>query len=181
MPHHAVIREDRATSKVRVVFDASCKWHSIELLLNDLMERGSNCIPFLFDVMVHFRVYTVALIADIEMAVLQIETRPESRDFLRFLWFEDVIVDKPAVIQLHYARLPFGLQHSPSVLGSVIKAHLTSYKQSNLEVVNVLKQIFVDDLSMGANSVESAFNIYQQSKEIMSTGSFNLRKLNPNS
>ena len=67
------------------------------------------------------------------------------------------------------------------MLGSVIKAHLTSYEQNNPEVVKVLKQIFVDDLSMGANSVESVFNIYQHSTEIMSTGSFNLRKWNSNS
>ena len=30
MPHHAVIREDRTISKVRVVFDASYKSHSDE-------------------------------------------------------------------------------------------------------------------------------------------------------
>ena len=181
MPHHAVIREERTTSKVRVVFDASCKSQSDELSLNDRLERGPNCIPLLFDVMVRFRVHTVALIADIEKAFLQIEIRPEDRDYLRFLWLDDVSVDKPAVIQLRYTRLPFGLRPSPSVLGSVIKAHLTSYEQSNPEVVKVLRQIFVDDLSTGANSVEHAFDIYQKSKEIMSAGSFNLRKWNSNS
>ena len=180
MPHHAAIRKNRTTSKVRVVFDASCKSHSDELSLNDRLERGPNYIPLLFDVMVPFRIHTVALIANIEKAFLQIEIRPEDRD-LRFLWFEDVSVDKPTVIQLRYAHLPFGLRPSPSVLGSFIKAHLKSYEQSNPEVVKVLKQIFVDDLSTDANSVESAFNIYQQSKEIMSAGSFNLSKLNSNS
>ena len=60
MPHHAVIGEDRTSSKVRVVFDASCKSHSDELSLNDPLERGPNCIPLLFDVMVRFRVHTVA-------------------------------------------------------------------------------------------------------------------------
>ena len=130
MPHHAVIREGRTTSKVRVVFDASCKLHSDELSLNVRLERCPNCIPLLFDVMVRFRVHTVALIADIEKAFLQIEIRPEDRHFLRFLWFEDVSVDKPTVIQLRYARLPFGLRPSPSVLGSVIEAHLTFYEQN---------------------------------------------------
>ena len=102
-----------------------------------------------------------ALIADIEKAFLQMEIRPEDRDILRFLWFEDVIVDKPAVIQLRYAHVPFGLRPSPSMLGSVIKTYLASYEQSNPEVVKVLKQIFVDDLSTRANSIESVFNIYQ--------------------
>ena len=68
-----------------------------------------------------------------------------------------------------------------TVLGSVIKAHLTSYEQSDPDVVKELGQVFVDDLSTGANSVEHAFNIYLKSKEIMSAGSFNLRKWNSNS
>ena len=133
---------------------------SDELLLNDGLERGPNCIPLLFDVMVRYRVHTVALIADIEQAFLQIEIRPEDRDYLRFLWLDDVSVDKPAMTQLCYTRLPFGLRPSPGMLGSVIKAHSSSYEQSNSEVVKVLRQIFVDDLSTGANSVEHAFDIY---------------------
>ena len=101
MPHHAVICEERTTSKVRVVFDASCKSQSDDLSINDCLERGPNCIPLLFDVMVRFRVHTIALLADIEKAFFPIEIRPEDRDFLRFLWLDDVRVDKPAVIQLH--------------------------------------------------------------------------------
>ena len=66
------------------------------------------------------------------------------------------------------------------MLGSAIKAHLTSYEQRNPELVKVLRQIFVDDLSTGAYSVEHAFDIYQKSKETMSAGSFNLRKWNSN-
>ena len=64
------------------------------------------------------------------------------------------------------------------MLESVIKVHLTSYEQSNPEVVKVLEQIFVDDVSTDAKLVESAFNIYQQGKKTMSAGSFNLRKWN---
>ena len=69
----------------------------------------------------------------------------------------------------------------PYCAGSAIKAHLTSYEQRNPELVKVLRQIFVDDLSTGAYSVEHAFDIYQKSKETMSAGSFNLRKWNSNS
>ena len=61
MPHRAVIREDRTTSKVRVVVDACCKSHSDEFSLNDRLECGPNCIPLLFDVMVRFRVHTFCI------------------------------------------------------------------------------------------------------------------------
>ena len=109
LPHHAVICEEWNTSKVRVVLDASCKSQSDDLSLNDRLERGPNCISLLFYVMVRFMVHSVALIACIEKAFLQIESRPEDRDDLRFLWLEDVSVDKPAVIQFCYTCLAFGL------------------------------------------------------------------------
>ena len=109
MPHHAVICEERTTSRARVVLDACCKSQSDDLSLNDRVERGPNCISLLFDVMVRFVVHIVALIACIEKASLQIEIRPEDRDDLRFLWLDDVTVDKPAVIQLCYTCLAFGL------------------------------------------------------------------------
>jgi hypothetical protein len=40
---------------------------------------------------------------------------------------------------------------------------------------------YVDDLVSGAQNDEKAFQIYEESKEIMSTGGFNLRKWHSNS
>ena len=131
LPHLAIIREERTTSTVRVVFDASCKSQYDDLSLNDRLESGPNYIPLFFDVIVRFRVHIIALIADIEKAFLWMETRREDRDYLRFLWLDEVSGDKPAVTQLRYTHLHFGLRPFPSVLGSVIKAHLTSYEQRN--------------------------------------------------
>ena len=53
-PHHAVIRKDRETTKVRVVYDGSAKASKEELSLNDCLETGDNYIPHIFDMLARF-------------------------------------------------------------------------------------------------------------------------------
>ena len=48
------------------------------------------------------------------------------RDFLRFLWFDNIADSKPRIIQYRFTRLVFGLTPSPAILNSVIKTHLTN-------------------------------------------------------
>ena len=135
----------------------------------------------LFDVLIKFRTKVIALTADIEKAFLQIGIRQEDRDFLRFLWYDDPQSANRSVVQLRYARLPFGLRPSPAVLGSVLLQHVSSYQEKNPEIVKVLKGLFVDDLSTGGETVDKAYEIYQQAKQVMKEGNFNLRKWNSNS
>ena len=88
IPHHPVIREDKNTSKIRIVFDASAK--SAGPSLNDCLYKGPQLTPLIFDILTRFRTYAIALTSDIEKAFLQISIEKNDRDFLRFLWFDDV-------------------------------------------------------------------------------------------
>lgn len=108
--------------------------------------------------------------------------KPEDRDMLRFLWFEDPFAIKPEIADYRFSRLVFGLQPSPSILGSTIAHHLRLYKQSEPEMAALLeKSLYVDDLITGEEDYESAFAVYKKSKQIMSQGGFNLRKWSSNS
>ena len=57
MPHHGVVRKDRETSKLRIVFDGSAKQNVDEFSLIEPLDEGPNYIPSLFDVLVKFRVH----------------------------------------------------------------------------------------------------------------------------
>ncbi|GFU05242.1 uncharacterized protein TNCV_575531 [Trichonephila clavipes] len=72
LPHRAVIRTDKTTSKLRIVFDASSHAKS-QLSLNDCLHTGLNFIPNLFFLLIKFRVNPIAFVAEIKMAFLMIE------------------------------------------------------------------------------------------------------------
>ena len=55
IPHHAVIRRERATTKIRIVYDGSAKLGNSELSINECLQTGPNLVPNLFDVLVRFR------------------------------------------------------------------------------------------------------------------------------
>ena len=95
LPHHAVIRRDKETTKLRIVYDASAK--SSGLSLNDCLHTGPNFDQKIFDILLRFRVYPVAFTADIEKAFLMISLAPEDREFLRFLWVDDPLKEEPEI------------------------------------------------------------------------------------
>ena len=86
--HHPVIREDKNTSKVRIVFDAFAK--SDGPSLNECLYKGPQLNHLVFDILIRFRSVAIALTSDIEKAFLQISINENNRDYLLFFWFDDV-------------------------------------------------------------------------------------------
>lgn len=70
LPHHPVIKEDRAATKLRVVFDASSH-EKFSCSSNKCLLLGPNLNPDLLNILIKFRQYPVAVTADIESACLQ--------------------------------------------------------------------------------------------------------------
>ena len=64
LPHHPVIKLFSASTKVRPVFDGSAKT-STGFALNDCLLNGPVLQDTLFDLIVRFRSYAIALIASI--------------------------------------------------------------------------------------------------------------------
>ena len=83
LPHRKVIRLDKETTKLRVVYDGSAKKDGPSL--NDCLYSGPSLSPLLFDIMLRFRMKKVALIVDLEKAFLSVSIVPHQRDFSRFL------------------------------------------------------------------------------------------------
>ena len=124
LPHRAVIREDKHTTKIRVVFDASAKNKGPSL--NDCLYKGPCLNPLLFDMLIRFRIHNIAITADIQQAFLQISVHPEERDYLRFLWFDDVFKDKPNVIKYRFNRVIFGATCSQFLLNGDLEQYLNN-------------------------------------------------------
>ena len=119
MPHHAVIRKDKSTTKLRILYDASAKTEGPSL--NDCLYAGPSFGQRILDILIRFRLHRIALIADIEKAFLMISVAEEDRDVLRFLWLDDINSQLPRIQVLRFARVAFGVASSPFLLNATLK------------------------------------------------------------
>ena len=175
LPHHAVVRRDKETSKVCIVYDASA--HVKGPSLNDCLHTGPKFNQKVLDILLRFRSYGVAWVADIEKAFLMISVPPEDRDVLRFLWVDNPLSANPHIVVYKFTRAVFGVSSSPYLLNSTIQHHLEKYSSSRPELVaKLLESFYVDDLVCGGNNDEDAYEHYSFAKDILSQASFNLRK-----
>lgn len=85
LPHHAVLKEDSDTTKVRVVFDASCKT-STGISLNDCLRVGPTIQNDLFDIVLRLRQHKYAMSADIVKMYRQVNVADNDTHLQRILW-----------------------------------------------------------------------------------------------
>ena len=133
IPHKAVIRENAATTKMRIVYDASARAKDTAPSLNECLETGPPLQNQIWRVLVRGRFHAVAIAGDIRKAFLQVRIREEDRDALRFHWIDRENPEK--VRTLRFTRALFGLGPSPFLLGGVIQHHLEICKPDYPETV----------------------------------------------
>lgn len=179
LPHREVIRLDKNTTKIRVVYDASAKRNGPSL--NDCLYSGPPLTPLIFDVLTRFRAHKVAVTADIEKAFLNVAVAPEHRDFLRFLWVDDIHNDNPQLVIRRFTRVVFGVNSSPFLLNGTIRHHMNSYRTVDSQFVEeVLRSLYVDDLASSKPDSVSTYEFYMKLRERFREGGFNMRKWRTN-
>ena len=177
LPHHAIIKPDKTTTKLRIVYDASAKTRKENLSLNECLHRGPVMLHDLCGLLMRFRLHPIALVADIEKAFLQIGLQRDQRDVTRFLWFKDITnpsTHNDNIQEYRFCRVPFGVISSPFLLGATVEHHLDTY---DCDVAKKVKSdIYVDNVITGTDTVAEAKDIYHSSKKIFNAGAMNLRE-----
>ena len=170
LPHHAVVRQNKSTTKVRVVYDASAKSLSSPSL-NDCLLKGPKFNQLIFDLLVRFRGYRIALTADLEKAFLMVSVEEADRDVLRFIWVDDLSKDPPEFKTFRFTCVVFGVSSSPFLLNATIQFHLERYLETKGQLVRqLLRSTYVDDIISGGQTEEEVLNLHSQSKEIFRAG-----------
>ena len=90
IPHHPVIKEERVTTKIRIVYKTSARISSDAPSLNDCLHVGLSLLPDLSALLMKFPVPQIAMTADIEKAFLQVELSEVDWDATRFLWIKNI-------------------------------------------------------------------------------------------
>ena len=179
IPHKPVKRETSTTTKLRIVFDASAKPSEESPSFNECLETGPPLQNLLWNVLVRNRVKPVALTADIKQAFLQVRIRAEDRDVLRFHWIKNK--DPSTVEVLRFTRALFGLVQSPFLLAGTLRLHLQSLRaRYPVEVEEILKSLYVDDIISGASTTAEAQGLKKTIASVFAEAKFTMHKWNSN-
>ena len=178
LPHFPVVKQDRQTTKVRIVFDAAATWRGSSL--NDHMLTGPRLQNNLVHVLLRFCAEPVALAGDISEMFLQVRLRDEDRRYVRFLW-RKTPESEPTVFE--FTRLVFGLKSSPYLASRVLRETAARFDQdSDREVNSIVKDNFyVDDLLTSFPNTGTAATARQKVTEVLQKGGFRIRKWLSNS
>ncbi|XP_066596913.1 uncharacterized protein [Prorops nasuta] len=171
MPHHAVIKENSNTTRVRVVFDASAKTDR-GFSLNGILMTGPTIQDKLFLHLLRFRKHKYVLNADIEKMYRQVWVSESDRCYQRILWRQN---NKIQTFELK--TLTFGVASSPFL------AIRTIHKLADDEMVyytkasKVLKtDLYVDDLLTGVETVQEACSLRDEIIRLLAKGDFNIQQ-----
>lgn len=173
LPHHGVMKPERTTTKVRVVFNASAKG-SKGLSLNDTLFPGPKLQTDLIPILIRFRLFSVVFIADIKQMYLQILVNSKHRDCQRLLWrFSS---DEP--LQTYRLNtVTFGVNASPYLAIRTLRELANIYSEKYPRASKTLfESTFMDDICAGSNSLEAALSLQKELVSLLREGGFELRK-----
>ncbi|UYV61853.1 hypothetical protein LAZ67_1006857 [Cordylochernes scorpioides] len=177
IPHHCVFKEQSTTTKLRVVFDASCKTSNGKSL-NDFLHVGPKLQQDIFNILIRFRTRLIAFSGDIEKMYRQVRIDSRDCDFQRILWRKN-----PSEPLLDYRLLTvtYGLSCAP-YLGMRTLHQLARDKVSTFPVASKIVQtdFYVDDLLSGADTIEEATCHIREVNNLLSSAEFSLRKWRSN-
>lgn len=178
LPHHAVLREDSTTTKLRVVFNASEKTSNGKSL-NEQLAQGPLFQKDLVSIMLRWRYFKYVFGADIEKMYRQMYVNEEQQDLQRIFWRDSP--DKP-ISEYKLKTITYGTANAPYMAIRTL-FQLANDEESKFPLAcNIIRNSFyVDDVMYGAHTVEDMKKIYHELRNVMSSANMNLRKWTSNS
>jgi len=133
--------------------------------------------------LLRFRLHPVAIIGDIEQALLQLQLDEKDRDLRLFFWYRvtrDIGWDYDTtdkVIYYRFTRLPFGLPCSPFLLSALVR-ELAAMHKDNFPTAAMLvdSSTFMDDFVAGVEDDNDVIAIYYQLTALMRKYNFPMGK-----
>lgn len=177
LPHHAVIKDSSTTTKIRPVFDASCKTSNGNSLNSELI-IGPTIQSDLFSLIIHWRKFQYAITGDIEKMYRQIWVYPEDTNYQRILWqppnSQTINSYRLKTVTFGVASAPFLAIRSLHQVGEDIKLHKPDLADK------IQKQFYVDDfLDSSPTEQEAKQNLIAITEEMAKFG-MKLRKWKSN-
>ncbi|XP_065081188.1 uncharacterized protein LOC135703793 [Ochlerotatus camptorhynchus] len=177
IPHHCVIKPDSTTTKLRVVFDASCPTSS-GISLNNALMVGPTVQDDIIAIVLRFRFHWIAIVADAEKMYRMVLQQWADRKLHKIFW-RDNQNEMIRVFQLN--TVTYGTASAPYLATKCLKrlAELDGHKYPKAAII-LSKDFYVDDMMSGVDDVQEGIKLCSDIQHLLKGGGFNLRKWSSN-
>ncbi|XP_059221362.1 uncharacterized protein LOC131995991 [Stomoxys calcitrans] len=177
LPHHAVVRPEHKSTKVRIVFNASRKSKSGQSL-NDVLHTGPTLQTDLTSVLLNWRKYRYVFCGDIQKMYRQIWLHPIDRAYQRILFRPD---PKGPVKDFELKTVTFGLNCAPFLAIRTLLQLASDSESEFPDVAETLrKETYVDDILSGGFSIEDTIRAQENLSSVLKHAGFPLVKMTAN-
>ena len=179
LPHFPAFHPQKPDD-VRVVKDGAACFGGTSL--NDQLLQGPDINNTLVGVLTRFREGKIAVVADVEGMFHQVRVAPQHTKYLRFLWFQNDVVNGP-VEEREKLVHPFGARPSPTVSNFTLRKTAEDNKEDySAQVVKAVKDNFyVDDMASSKDTVKEGIELVTDLPDMLKKGGFRLTKFISNS
>jgi hypothetical protein len=130
----------------------------------------------MWDILIRARMSPHLVLADIQKAFLQVGLKEEDRDAFRFLFNINNHEQ-----HFRFARIPFGAEASPFMLGATINYHLDHQSDTLETTVQALRRnTYVDNLMQISDDIEELSKFKKEATHIFESAQFPIHKRESN-
>nr|CAA09069.1 polyprotein [Drosophila melanogaster] len=173
MPHHAVLKPESVTTKLRVVFNASSP-SSNGTSLNDILHAGPVLQSDLTVQILKWRDFRYVFSADIQKMYRQIWVDPKHTPFQRILFRNN----RGEIRDFELKTVTFGVNCAPLLAIRVLQQLAADEELSHPKASNVIRNfMYVDDVLAGADSTEEAQLMVHELRDALNSSSSRQRWL----
>ncbi len=167
--HHAVIRPEKKSTPVRIVFNSSATYQGSKL--NDYWKKGPDLLNSLFGVVLRFREREVAVSGDISKMYHRVRIPLEDQHVHRYLW-RDLETERDPDTYVKTV-LTFGDKPAPAMAQIALQKTAEENQELYPEAAKAIKaNSYMDDLCDSLDTVKEAQKRTEDIDKILETGGF---------
>ncbi|XP_075163179.1 uncharacterized protein LOC142235805 [Haematobia irritans] len=178
LPHHGIFKPDRTTTKLRIVFNASCA-SSNGKSLNDMLYVGPTLQKDIVSLVLNWRLYRFVFNADISKMYRQIWVNSNHASYQRILFRSS---PNEEITDYQLKTVTFGINCAPYLaLRTLLK--LAEDEENNFPLGSKIlrENMYVDDALVGVHTVDEGLKARDELIGILNSAGFELRKWTSNS
>ena len=176
--HFPVVRSEKQTTKTRIVFDALAKFDGVSL--NDVIYQDPKLQPDLFDILLGFHRFLVAMVCDIAKMYLRIDLSAEDKPYHRLLWRGIQSRSITRYIRIRPGRVWGELFSIPVTVPAAASCpeHQCEFP---IATENIQKSTYMDDSMDSVPNEEQGIELYTQISQLLNKANMHVCKWLSNS